>query len=131
MKLNVEFVGKMKFKVKTRDHEFITDLPEKLGGDNEAPTPSHFFISSLASCVGVFIVKYLNTAKLNPEGLSIEIDAEKTGDHSWFNIININIRIPNAELGKRKKALLRVAEKCVIHQTLVNSPGIKINIEGE
>ena len=131
MTTKVEFAGKRKFKITTRNHEVVTDLPERGGGDDSAPTPSELFTASIGSCVGLYVARYLETAKLNPEGLSIDLDWEFAKDPSRISNIAMTIRVPNAELGARKKAVIAAANKCTIHQTLHNHPEIKISVEGE
>ena len=131
MKTKVEFAGKRKFKITVRNHQIVTDLPEKGGGDDSAPTPSELFVASVGSCAALFVSRYLETAKLNPEGLSIDLDWEFAEDSSRISDIAMSICVPNAELGARKKAVIAAADKCVIHQTLRNYPEVKISVEGE
>ena len=131
MEVKVEYLGKRKFKVMARGHEVMTDLPEKGGGDDSAPTPSELFVASVGSCAALFISRYLETAKLDPEGLSVDMDWEFSEDKSKISHINMTVRVPNSELGARKKAVAAAANKCVIHQTLHNCPEIKVNVEGE
>ncbi|MGB2662252.1 MAG: OsmC family protein [Candidatus Omnitrophota bacterium] len=131
MEVKVEYLGKRKFKVIARGHEVMTDLPEKGGGEDSAPTPSELFIGSIGSCAALYVARYLETAKLDPEGLSVDMDWEFSEDKSKISRVNMNIRVPNAELGARKKAVVAAANKCVIHQTLHDCLEININVEGE
>jgi uncharacterized OsmC-like protein len=126
----INYLEKRKFKIEIGGHEVITDLPEKAGGDDSAPTPSELFIASIGSCASLFAARYLETAKLNPAGLSVNIDWDFSEDTSRIASIAISINVPNAVLGARKKAVIAAAEKCVIHNTLKNYPEIKIDVEG-
>jgi putative redox protein len=129
--VKVDFIGKRKFKATVRDHEVIIDLPEESGGDDTAPTPSELFIMSLGSCVALFVSRYLETAKLNAEGLSVDLECRFSDDKTRMSDIGISINVPKAVLGARKKAVLAVAEKCAIHNTLHRSPEIKMNVESK
>ena len=131
MKQNVKFEGKRKFKATINGHEVWTDLPKEKGGDNAAPTPSELFIASLGCCTALFVERYLKTAKLNAEGLSIEIDWEFAEDRSRIGKMDFSIHVPNAELGARKKAVLAAAEKCTLHGTLHNCPEIRVSVKGD
>lgn len=128
MKLQVEYQGKKRFKTIVRGHEVITDVPEKLGGEDAGPTATELFISSLASCVGLYAVSYMNVAKLNAEGLKVEIDWNFSEDYKRVEKIDVNVVVPNAELGKRERALYAAVKKCVIHNTLHNAPEMNIEI---
>ena len=130
-KVKVKFVEKKKFAVKVRGHEFFTDLPERLEGDDTAPTPTELFISSLGACVGLYAVRYLQTAKLNPEGLIVDLDWDFHKEKSSVGEVKMTIKAPKADVGKRDKALIAAAKKCTIHNTLKNCPEMEIKLDGE
>ncbi|MFH1552200.1 MAG: OsmC family protein [Candidatus Omnitrophota bacterium] len=125
----IRFIGKREFKITTRGHEIRADLPESAGGDDLAPTPSELFVASVGSCVALFVGRYMETAKLNAEGLSLKVDWEFAEDKSRISDITISIDVPNAVLGARKKAVLAAAHKCTIHNTLKQPPNINIDVE--
>ncbi|MFC1480365.1 OsmC family protein [Candidatus Omnitrophota bacterium] len=125
----IRFVGKREFKITTRGHEIRADLPEASGGDDLAPTPAELFVASLGSCAALFVARYLETAKLNAEGLCLKVDCEFAEDKSRISDITISINVPNSVLGARKKAVLAAAHKCVVHNTLKQPPNININVE--
>ena len=130
IKANVTFQGKQKFKIKIRNFEIETDLPENAGGDDSALTPPELFIASLGSCIGVFVSAYLKNTGVSAEGLSIDVDSEYADSPRRIGKISVGIKVPNIEqLGKRKQALLKVAQNCTIHNTLENKPQISINME--
>ena len=128
MKVKVEFEGKKKFKAKVRNHEVITDLPESKGGDDSASTPSELFVVSIGTCAGLYVMRYLETAKLDATGLSIDLDWEFHKEEPRISRIDIAINVPNTKLGNRKKAVIAAAGKCVIHQTLHNAPEMNVNV---
>ncbi len=128
-KMKVEFAGKKSFKMTMRDHEVMTDQPLGNGGDNQAPTPPELFVASLGSCVGIYVESYLRTANLNGEGLSIDIDWDFGPDKRNIDKIHMSISVPNAQLGKRKNAVLAAAGKCLLHNTLKQYPNVKISVK--
>lgn len=131
MNMKVEFSGKRKFTIKIREHEITTDLPEKQGGDNTAPTPTELFVSSLGACVGLYVSRYLETAKLDPSGLSINMDWDFSENKKKVGYVNFSISAPKAVLGQRKRAVLLAAEQCLVHNTLRDNPDMRISVEGE
>ena len=129
MKTRIEFIGKHNFKIKSGEHEIVTDLPEKMGGNDTGPTPVELFIGALGSCAGFFAVGYLQTAGLNPEGLSVDLDWDFDEKKTRVGRISATITVPNATLGAREKALVAAAEKCIIHSTIQNPPEIKFSVK--
>ena len=131
MEMKVEYLGNKKFKAKVREHEIITALPKGKGGGNSAATPPELMVVSLGTCVGYFVLGYMKAADLDPTGLSIDVDWEMVEDGSRIKRIDASISVPNAELGKRKKAIVSVAKKCIIHETLHNCPEMEVSVKGE
>jgi uncharacterized OsmC-like protein len=129
MQTRIEFTGKRSFKIKIRGHEVMTDLSEKMGGDNTAPTPAELFVGSFGSCVGLYAARYLQTAELDPKGLAVDLDWEFDEKKTRVGQIRVSISVPNATLGARKNALLLAAGKCTLHNTLQNPPDIEFSVK--
>ena len=127
--MNIAFEGKRKFVSKVRGHEVVTDLPEPKGGDDAGPTPPELCVISLGTCIGVYAVSYLETAKLDPAGLGINIDWDYSVDKKRIGKVKVDITVPNAELGARKKGLLAAVDQCIIHNTFREHPEIEIEIK--
>jgi uncharacterized OsmC-like protein len=131
MKMKIDFKGNRKFSIQAGDHEIWTDLPEAKGGENVAVTPSELFVASIGSCVSLFILRYLQTAGLDPEGLSVDVDWDFSEDRKSIGRIDISVKTPNAVLGARKKAVIAAGKRCTLHNTLHSDPEISINVESE
>lgn len=127
--VKVEYTGKKSFTMKVRDHEIKTDLPIEMGGDNAAPTSSELFVSAIGSCMGIYALSYLKTAKLNAEGLTVSLDWDFDENKKKIGKISVKVAAPNAELGNRRKALVSAAEKCLLHNTLHESPEMTTTLE--
>ena len=128
MSVKVEFTGKKSFKAIVAGHEIVTDLPVEKGGDYRGTTSLELFIASKGCCVGIFAVSYKNTAKLDPEGFSVDVDWALDETKTRVGSFNISLQAPSAEFEIRKKALLIAAEKCIVHNTLENKPDIKFTV---
>jgi len=129
--VSVEYRGGMKFRTSVRGHYIDVDLPDDKGGEDSGPTPTELCISSLGTCVGVYAIHYLKTAKFDTEGFSVDVDWEYSEDKKRIGDITITVSAPKADLGPRKKALMAAMEKCLIHNTLKQAPEIKMEISGE
>ncbi|MFH1478772.1 MAG: OsmC family protein [Candidatus Omnitrophota bacterium] len=126
----IKYVDGKKFIAENRTHRTIIDLPKESGGIDQGLTPQEAFISSLGSCVGVYVIGYCDKVGLNTQGLNIVVDWEKEAQAKpyYINKISIRIELPNADVGPRKPALLKIAESCLIHETIKNDPDISIEL---
>ena len=102
MEAIVNYEQGWKFSVQCGRHTVHVDLPQESGGNDEAPNPPQYFLASLSSCVGVYVLSFCKNSGLNADGMQIKISAKKAQHPSRLENINIEIALPNAQVGKRK-----------------------------
>ncbi len=128
MEVIVDYLDGKKFSAQCGKHKVIIDLPSVLGGQDKGPTPPDYFLVSLASCIGVYVLAYCNNIRIDAKGMRIKITAQKLLVPSRLDYITVEISMPNAKLGKRKESLLAVARKCLVHKTIDHQPKIAIDL---
>jgi len=125
----VKYIDGKKFSAQNRTHTVIIDQPKDGGGQDQGPTPSELFVDSLGSCIGVYVLAFCKNTGLNPDGMRIILDWKKADDKpARIKSISAKIELPNADVGQRKAALLKVAEACLIHETIKHQPEISITL---
>ncbi len=129
MEITLNYKTGKKFLTKIGQHEIAVDLSVEHGGDDSAPNPSDYFLVSLTSCIGFYVLGYCENVGLDPTGMRIVIRADKETNPSRLDNIGLDIHLPAAEVGKRREAVLNVARKCVIHNTIKHSAGITIDLK--
>jgi uncharacterized OsmC-like protein len=122
--------GEMLFETRIGDHRVLIDVPPTLGGSNRGPTPPEFFIASLGSCVAALVADYCQRSGINTDGLSVDVSYEKGEDPTRLTDIRVRIDLPNGDYARREKAILRVAERCPVHQTISSLDAVKISLNG-
>lgn len=128
--LTVAYLGKRAFKIKVRDHEFITDQPLSNEGENKGPTPTEYFTASIAGCVGVYAAGFLNRNKFDSSKLKVKASWIYESLPSRIGKIDIEV-IPGIKLSKDNlEKLYKVVEGCMLHETIIMPPQISINIAG-
>ena len=112
------------FTVKSKDYEMLVGIKGK------GMTPPDTLLASLATCIGVYIRKYAEGAKLDLEGFSISAEAEFTKEPPYlFTQIAVNIEFDKPILDeKRQKALLDFVHNCPVRNTLSANPKIDVKI---
>ncbi|KKR31818.1 MAG: hypothetical protein UT63_C0059G0001 [Candidatus Gottesmanbacteria bacterium GW2011_GWC2_39_8] len=128
MEMTISYKEGEKFIASCRGHEITIDQPLDNGGKDEGPTPPELFIASLGSCIGVYVLAYCKNAKINTEGMAINVKWEKAKDPDRIGTIKVDIKLPE-DVGKRKAALLKVAEHCLVHNTITHLPIIEITLQ--
>lgn len=117
--------GDSTFQVKSRDYELVVDT------EGKGITPPDTLLASLGSCIGVYIMKYIQGTKLPIKGFAISVDAEFTkAKPICFKLINVVIDFKSQEFDQRRKqSLLEFIKNCPVHNTLEASPQVEINIK--
>jgi len=117
-KITTTYKGDMLFEGTIGAHKVLSDVPGPWGGQDRAPTPPELFIASLGSCVAAFVAHYCEQAGLDSEGLTVDVTFDKVPDPTRLENIAVVVNLPNADISKRRNALLRVCEHCVVHETV-------------
>lgn len=116
--------GGYKFSVRSKDYEFSSDIK------GQGMSPPDILLGSLGSCIGVYVHKYLEGAKLEAAGLRIKIEADFPKEPPMcFKEIKVNIYLEGVELDERRRlAMLEFIKNCPIHNTLKAAPAISVNL---
>jgi uncharacterized OsmC-like protein len=128
METIVEYSGGVAFTVEARGHRVICDQPVANGGADTGMTPPEFLLASLGTCAAYYAVQYLRTRSLPAEGLRVRVSAEKGTAPARLVSFRIEIAISDLE-EKHKNGVLRAVNSCLIHNTLLYSPAIEIELE--
>ena len=126
----IRYEGGKRFVAQNKGHNITIDQPKEFKGSDQGPTPSEIFIDSIGACIGMYVISYCKSVGFNAEGLTISINWEKELKEKPYHIKNIDVKInlPKADIGARKAALLKVAESCLIHQTIKLSSPVHIDL---
>lgn len=113
------------FKVRSKDYEFIADIK------GAGITPPDILLAGLGTCIGVYIRKYAQGAKLALGEFVISVYADFSQEAPvCFRKINVNIDLKGMELDERRaKAMLEFIKNCPVHNTLKSDPEVEIKIQ--
>ncbi len=112
------------FSVKSGDYEFTID------SKGNGLTPPAALLASLGSCVGVYIRKYAEGAKISLDNFKINVEAEFSQEPpACFKVIKVSVDLKNTQLDeRRKKALIDFIKNCPVHNTLKANPLVEIKL---
>jgi uncharacterized OsmC-like protein len=135
--------GQFRTDLEVRDFNFIAAEPEKIGGNNEGPTPMEYVLGALNGCLGVVVELVakeqgipLHDLKISSSGLVDQRGLFGTADVSpQFQSVDVNVTLltsaPSAKLTTLKRQVLK---RCPVYNLIHDSKaGINITwtIESE
>jgi len=113
-----------------RGHRIVVDQPADAGGDDSAPTPVELFVASLATCVAYYAGRYLTRHGYGRDGLAVSAGFTMAADRpARVRDIRLMVRVPVGLPAERRPALLAVVRHCTVHNTLVSTPPVTIDLD--
>ena len=128
-------LGKFQNYVRVGHHTLLADEPEDVGGQDIGPSPYDYLAIALGACTTMTLRMYADFKKLPVERIHTEVlhnklhidHCRECGEKDRDLKINSKGKIDRFERritiigpldGSDRQALLRVADKCPVHQTL-------------
>ena len=129
MKMEVNWQEGFIFKAVCGGHEVLSDQHQAEGGTDKALAPAELFVASLGICIGVYAVRFCKRHNLPLEGMQIFLDWTVVKDPWRIGSIKAEIHYPHAIPETEKKGLLRMAEACFVHETIIHPPEIAVELK--
>jgi ribosomal protein S12 methylthiotransferase accessory factor len=120
--MTVTFPGGKRVDASYDGFEIETDQAVDSGGEGSAPEPFDYFLASLATCAGIYILGFCQKRGIPHEGIRLVQSWEHDEKSRRLTTIRINIEVPHGFPEKYHKALVRAAAQCSVKKTMENPP---------
>lgn len=91
-------------------------------------TPPELLLASLGSCAAFYAAQYLKSRKIAESGVEVTVTADKLLQPARLGNFLIHVTCPVALTGDQTDGLMRSVHHCLIHNTLLSPPQIKIEL---
>lgn len=126
--LTVSWIKDVQLEVQVRNHRLRLDQPAEEGGRDEGMTPVECFVASLGGCIGYFAVKFCRRHAIPTVGMKITAEWDYAERPHRVGAIAVHLDLPARLDSEMRNRLQRVLEGCTVHQTLVHSPAISVEL---
>ena len=122
--VDIANAGDYSFSVKSKDYEFIVDVKGK------GISPPDTLLASIGTCIGVYLRKYTEGARLALQEFNISVDAEFSKEAPiCFRKIDVNVDLKGTKFNEQRlKAMHEFVKNCPLHNTIKNNPELALNI---
>ncbi len=120
--MTVSFPGGKRVNASYEGFEIATDQDTDSGGDGSAPEPFDYFLASLATCAGIYVLGFCQKRDIPHDGISLFQSWEREEKTNRLTKVRISIEVPPDFPEKYQKALVRAASQCSVKKTLENPP---------
>lgn len=132
MDIRITFPGGKKVNAEYEGFTIKTDQSIKSGGDGTAPEPYMYFLSSLGTCAGIYVLGFCQSRKIPAEGISL-LQHNQFGSPSPGKVrlekVKIDILVPPAFPEKYLDTLIKVVDQCAVKKTIMDPPDFEIMTE--
>jgi putative redox protein len=119
------------YAITARGHVVLTDQAVADGGTDAAATPTELLVASLVACVAFYTGRYLLRHGLDRAGLAVTAEfAMAARRPARVGAVRLRITVPAGVPPLRTGALLAVASRCTVHNTLRQQPEVGIELAG-
>jgi ribosomal protein S12 methylthiotransferase accessory factor len=129
MVMTITFPGGKKVNAEMNGVIIPTDQPIADGGDGSAPSPFNYFLASLGTCAGIYILSFCQQRYISTEGLALtqrmEFAVDESG-HKRLSKVTLDIMLPVGFPEKYRNAIVKTAELCSVKKVITNPPEFAI-----
>ena len=129
MDIKITFPGRKRVDAEMDGYVIRTDQPAKYGGEASAPAPFDYFLASIGTCAGIYVLSFCQERKIPTEGISLVerlVYGERETGKKFIQKIVIEIVVPSSFPEKYRKTLVKVADHCSVKKAIMNPPGFEV-----
>lgn len=129
MDMKITFPGGKKVNAEFNNRIVPTDQPVEAGGEGLAPSPFEYFLASLGTCAGIYVLSFCQQRQIDTEGLSLtqRMEFADTADGKRrLARVTMKIDLPASFPEKYHNAIVKAAELCTVKKVVMDPPEFEI-----
>jgi ribosomal protein S12 methylthiotransferase accessory factor len=126
--IEVTFPGGKRVDAKVGDFVVRTDQPVEVGGAGSAVAPFDLFLTSIATCAGIYVLGFCQARGLPTDGITLRQRVEVDAATKLPSRIRLELSLPTTFPEKYRTAILRAAEGCKVKKTIAAAPLIEVAV---
>lgn len=133
MKIDISFEGGQKVAANFPDGlQMVTDQPGADGTPGAAPSPFAYFLGSIGTCAGIYVLEFCNARKIPTEKVSltqnIEFELDPQGKRR-VSKVSMTINLPPEFPERYQKAIVKAAELCSVKKAIMHPPEFVVDYQ--
>jgi putative redox protein len=129
MEMKITFPGGEKVNAEINSRVISTDQPVEGGGEGTAPSPFDYFLASLGTCAGIYVLSFCQQRQIATEGLELtqrmEFSTAEDGKKKLAKVA-IEIALPPGFPEKYRNAIVKTAGLCSVKKVIMDPPEFEI-----
>ncbi len=126
MDMEITFPGGKKVNANFNGFVIKTDQPIYGGGENSAPAPFDYFLASIGTCAGIYVLSFCQQRAIAADKIKIIQKMIPNASGRGIETIALEIQLPPDFPEQYKDAVIRSADLCAVKRYLLNPPSFDI-----
>ena len=122
----VTFPGGKRVDAEFKGFVVKTDQPVHQGGDGSAPAPFDYFLASIATCSGIYVLSFCQMRKIPTEDITLTMRIERDPVKKMVGKIFMDVQLPLEFPEKYQKAVIKAIDGCAVKMHLHDPPEFEI-----
>ena len=125
MEMTITFPGGKRVDAGYNGFAVATDQPQESGGEGSAPSPFDFFLASIGTCAGFYVLAFCQQRGIPTKKISLvqRMVWETVPDGKRrLALVSIDINVPPDFPEKYRTALVKSAELCAVKKAIADPP---------
>lgn len=125
--IDVSFTGGKKMAARVGDKTITTDVPSEIGGNGTAPAPFTLFLTSIATCAGLYALNFCEARQIPTDDMALSMRYDFDLVKKRCEELHIDLKLPTGFPQKYQKAILKAMDLCTVKQHMLNPPEFIMN----
>ncbi|MGE4296727.1 MAG: OsmC family protein [Desulfovibrionaceae bacterium] len=124
----VSFEGGMRVDARVGEYTVATDQSADKGGQGSAPNPFQLFLASLATCSGIYALRFCESRKIDTTGLRLVMRTELDASGKRIGKVTMELGLPAAFPEKYRGAIVRAVDLCTVKKHILTPPEFVVEV---
>lgn len=126
--VTISFPGGKRVDARIGQWDIPTDQAADSGGQGTAPEPFQYFLSSIATCAGIYLLGFCQARKIPTENIALRMRSEWSDAAKRVERIVLEVDLPADFPEKYKESVIRVINMCTVKKHIMNPPEFEVEL---
>jgi ribosomal protein S12 methylthiotransferase accessory factor len=126
--IKLRFPGGKRVDAEIKGFTIKTDQPVYQGGEGSSPAPFDFFLASIATCSGIYLLSFCQKRNISTQDLGLIMTREVDKNKKMIKTINMEIQLPHDFPKKYEKAVVSAINQCSVKRHMMEPPEFEFHL---
>ncbi|MBW1736689.1 MAG: OsmC family protein [Deltaproteobacteria bacterium] len=124
--IRVCFPGGLRVDAEVDGRLIPTDQAVEEGGGGTAPEPFYLFLASIATCAGIYALRFCQRRGIDTRDMTLTMACEYDEDIRLYRKMTIDLKLPPGFPEKYRGAIIKSMDLCAVKKHILNPPQFEI-----